>query len=328
MFCYSVALYVGECSNVKEVIGAYMSFSISIYKQNAGVSEDALVTPDVVHNRFGSVYGSYTMLLLEREDGQRFYIPFHLDGCCGTIGICLVPLLNKEIKALVKFVFAANRGLKQLLCEYSLARFPAFSRNHPTNQWHVTLPQTVDQLWQRMSSKSKQTLRRKKNNLTKELDAQIQTEHYTIDRGIPEEIVAAFFDFKKQLMDRDYNMTAQEYLKKYFVTDAYVWKSQKDGQILSMVFTCEQGSCVYLENLSYNPLYQKESPGFLLYSEVVEELIKKGKKEFFLGRKSRDYKQKFGSQNTLCYDVVAFRSLSVFLGFALKKLASKILRKK
>ena len=43
--------------------------NISVFNDNSDLNNDSLVKPDVVQNRFGSVYGSYTMLLLERDNG-------------------------------------------------------------------------------------------------------------------------------------------------------------------------------------------------------------------------------------------------------------------
>ena len=306
--------------------------NISIYKENAGIAEDNLVNPDVVQNRFGSIYGTYTMLVLERDSGEKIYIPLYTDEKNAVIGICLMQISQSELLEIKNFIFTAYKKIKQISCEYSLNSVKGFAKNYTANQWHLTLPKTSEELWERMSSKSKQTLRRKQKHLVEQLGSELEFEHYTMEQGIPDELVKVYFSFKKELMNREYDMSEQEYLKKYYVTDAYAWKSNslledKSGGYVSMVFTCEQGKNVYLENLSYNPAYQKESPGFLLYSKVVEELIKKGKEEFFLGRKYRDYKQKFDSQNTNCYDVIMFRSFSVYVAFICKKIIKKLLRK-
>lgn len=306
--------------------------NISVYKENAGKAEDNIVTPDVVQNRFGVVYGEYTMLLLERDNKEKIYIPIHLNGKIAAIGICLTQISQSELIEVKNFIFKTYKQIKQISCEYSLNKAKGFAKNYIANQWHLSLPKTSEELWERMSSKSKQTLRRKHNHLVEQLGQELDFEHYTMKDGIPDELVETYFSFKKELMNRDYNMQPQKYLKKYFVTDAYAWKTDTPaksigGGYISMVFTCEQGENVYLENLSYNPEYQKESPGFLLYCKVIEELIKKGKKEFFLGRKYRDYKQKFDSQNTNCYDVLFFRSLPVFMAFICKKIIKKLLRK-
>ncbi len=306
--------------------------NISVYKENAGTAEDNIVTPDVVQNRFGIVYGKYTMLLLERDNKEKIYIPLHLDGKIAAIGICLTQISQSELIEIKTFILKTYKRIKQISCEYSLNKAKGFAKNYTANQWHLVLPKTSDELWQRMSSKSKQTLRRKHNHMVEQLGQDLIFEHYTMKDGIPDKLVETYFSFKKELMNRDYNMQPQEYLKKYYVTDAYVWKINSpikgiEQGYISMVFTCEQGENVYLENLSYNPAYQKESPGFLLYCKVIEELIKKGKKEFFLGRKYRDYKQKFDSQNTNCYDLIMFRSLSIYAGFICKKIIKKLLRK-
>ncbi len=303
--------------------------NIRIFNDNSTINEDSLVNPDVIQNRFGAIYTNYVMLLIERENDDSLYIPFHKDGNKGNIGICLTPISQNELNEIIKFIFIKYKQIKQIKCEYSLNQANGYVKNYPANQWHLLLPATTEELWTRMSSKSKQTLRRKQNHLIEQLGSEPVFEHYTINEGIPDEIVNIYFTFKKELMNRDYNMLPQEYLHNYFVTDAYVWKinssdNNSNSKYLSMLFTCEQGENVYLENLSYNPLFQKESPGFLLYCKVIEELINKRKKEFFLGRKYRDYKQKFESQNTECFDIIAFRSLFFYITFLIKKVINKI----
>ena len=303
---------------------------VSIFNDNSDSNNDSLVKPDVIQNRFGTIYNNYIMLLLECDNGDCFYIPVHINGKLCNIGICLTKITQSELNAVIHFIFHNFKDINQITGEYSLNRLSGYSRNYPANNWHLSLPSTTDELWQRMSSKSKQTLRRKHNHLVEQLGAELDFEHYNINNGIPDELVNTYFKFKKELMNRDYNLLPQEYLHKYYVTDAYVWKVKSNTtditQYISMVFTCEQGENVYLENLSYNPLFQKESPGFLLYCKVIEELIKKGKKEFFLGRKYRDYKQKFNSENINCFDIIAFRSFSIYSIFMIKKLIKKIFK--
>lgn len=301
---------------------------ISIFNDNSDFNNDSLVQPDVIQNRFGAIYNNYIMLLLECDNGKSFYIPVHIKNKSCNIGICLTQINENELNAIIKFIFKHYKTVNQITAEYSLNRLKGYSKNYPANNWHLSLPSTNEELWQRMSSKSKQTLRRKHNHLVEQLGSELEFEHYNIQNGIPDKLVNTYFKFKKELMNRDYNLTPQEYLHKYYVTDAYVWKVNPTSNditlYISMVFTCEQGENVYLENLSYNPTFQKESPGFLLYCKVIEELINKGKKEFFLGRKYRDYKQKFNSENTNCFDIIAFRSFLVYFIFMLKKLIKKI----
>lgn len=83
--------------------------NISVYKENASTAKDNIVTPDVVQNRFGIVYGKYTMLLLERDNKEKIYIPLHLDGKIAAIGICLTQVSQSELSEISKFIFIANK---------------------------------------------------------------------------------------------------------------------------------------------------------------------------------------------------------------------------
>lgn len=297
---------------------------VTIFRRSAGLAEDGLTSPDVVYNRFGALYGSYTMLLLERSDNTKVYVPLHVSGRHAVLGLYLVQISTAESCELCDFVSRQFR-VSKISWEYSLAPASGICRNHLTNHWTLYLPQTKDELWERMSSKSKQTLRRKERNLQKLLGVDaLEFKEYSGRENISSSLVDTFFDYKRKLMAREYNMTAAEYLGRYHVTNAYTWTA--NGALVSIVLTCEQGDDVYLENLTYNPEYEKESPGFLLYGKTVERLVEKHKRTLMCGGGQQVYKQKFASRESVCYNVERYRSLWAALPDYTRKAIAKLLR--
>lgn len=80
------------------------------------------------------------------------------------------------------------------------------------------------------------------------------------------------------------------------------------GEIGAILFSCEQCSCVYVENLTYNEQYSKYSCGKALYDIFLARMIEKGKKEIFLGSGNLEYKKKYGSVEETVYHCIVFRN--------------------
>ena len=296
---------------------------VRIAVENAGLEEDARVTPDVVQNRFGSLYGKYTLLELE-EGGRSLFVPLHVEGQAARLGLFLSDASSAALAELCCFVFS-QFPVRRIDWDCSLAPLGRcyVRRNHPANHWKVTLPASADELWARMSRKSRYNRRREEKNLLERLGVSglVMTE-YEGAAHIPASVVESFFSFKKRLMDRDYGLTPAAYLSRYHVTNAYTWTCGE--RIIAIVFSCEQGQQVFLENLTYDPELEEYSPGFHLYALVLERLIQKGKTALFLGGGQQPYKSRFGGVEESCYNVEAYRSPLAALPFYAVKLFRRI----
>lgn len=322
---------------------------VRIAVENAGLEEDARVTPDVVQNRFGSLYGKYTLLELE-EGGRSLFVPLYVEGQAARLGLFLSDASSAALAELCRFVFS-QFPVRRIDWDCSLAPLGrcCVRRNHPANHWKVTLPASADELWSRMSRKSRYNRRREEKNLlerlcggsplsdganpgsdgrtpdaggnSQEAGALVMTE-YEGASSIPSSVVETFFSFKKKLMDRDYGLSPAGYLARYHVTNAYTWTC--GDRIVAIVFSCEQGQNVFLENLTYDPELEEFSPGFHLYALVLERLIQKGKTALFLGGGQQPYKSRFGGIEDACYNVEAYRSPLAALPFYAAKLFRRI----
>ena len=97
------------------------------------------------------------------------------------------------------------------------------------------------------------------------------------------------------------------YLQKYHISNIYVLYFGED--IAAILFSCEQCSNAYLENLSYDIQYSKYSPGQQIYEYAMIRLIEKKIRCIFLGGGDYDYKRKYGSIEETLYDGVIFRNV-------------------
>ncbi len=310
---------------------------VRIAVENAGPGEDSRVTPDVVQNRFGTVYGKYTLLELE-EGGRILFVPLHVEGQAARLGLFLSDASSATLAELCRFVFS-QFPVRRIDWDCSLAPLGRcyVRRNHPANHWKVTLPASNEELWARMSRKSRYNRRREEKLLLDRLagdagnadapgggdctGALVMTEYEGADH-IPASVVETFFSFKKRLMGRDYGLSPAAYLSHYHVTNAYTWTC--GDRIVAIVFSCEQGQNVFLENLTYDPELEEYSPGFHLYALVLERLIQKGRTALFLGGGQQPYKSRFGGVEDACYNVEAYRSPLAALPFYAAKLFRRI----
>ncbi len=321
---------------------------VRIAAEEAGPEEDAQVTPDVIQNRFGSLYGTYTLLELE-DGGRRLLVPLHVEGKEARLGLFLSDASTASLEELCAFVFARFH-VKRISWDCSLNPLGKryVRRNHPANHWKVPLPATAEELWGRMSRKSRYNRRREEKILLERLGtgsgpdgsrgkADETNEVVTADApgkqelvmteyagagSIPVSVVKAFFDFKRVLMGREYGLSPEEYLSSYHVTNAYTWTCGE--RTIAIVFSCEQGQDVFLENLTYAPELEEFSPGFHLYALVLERLVAKGKRSLFLGGGRQPYKSRFGGTEDSCWNVEAYRSPIAALPYYAHKLAGRI----
>ena len=310
---------------------------VRIAVEDAGPGEDSRVTPDVVQNRFGTVYGKYTLLELE-EGGRSLLVPLHIEGREARLGLFLSPASAAGLEELCAFVFDRFPVTRiRWDCSLSPLGRRYVRRNHPANHWKVALPASADELWARMSRKSRYNRRREEKLLLDRLagdagDADspgggdgtgtLVMTGYEGAGSIPASVVETFFLFKKKLMGREYGLSPLEYLARYQVTNAYTWTC--GDRIVAIVFSCEQGQDVFLENLTYDPDLEEFSPGFHLYALVLEGLIGKGKRSLFLGGGRQPYKSRFGGTEDACWNVEAYRSPLAALPSYAGKLAGRI----
>ena len=187
-----------------------------------------------------------------------------------------------------------------------------FCRNKPcvchrVNHFRIEIPQSVEDLNSRLSRRFRYNLRHEKKLLTEAVGA-ITFEEYNV-QNFPDDLMTEYFRLKKITHNRDYHMTAQEYIDCYHVSNAYVLRKIDDGQIISMVLSCEQCPTAYIENITYDTAYAKYSPGIMVYTYFLEALIRKKYPEVFLMGGKLEYKRYYGSIEDNLYTGKIYRSI-------------------
>ena len=113
-------------------------------------------------------------------------------------------------------------------------------------------------------------------------------------------MVDIFFNFKRQLyyLSPDYN--EKTYMSTHPSLDAYTLEI--NGSIEAILFASCSASTVYLENLSYNPIYSKYNLGTLVYYLTILKLIENKMSVLYLGAGDFEYKQRWGTLKHTVYD--------------------------
>lgn len=167
----------------------------------------------------------------------------------------------------------------------------------------VPLPDNMDDLMNRIARKKRATIRRNLRWLDERI-GDLRIDSYE-RKDIPDDIVNTYFVWKKATRGTNYGLTAQEYLDKYYVTNAMMMRA---GNVdVAVAFYCKVNEQVFFENFSYNPELSRYSPGLLMYVKFMEELIQKGCKYNYMGGGNYIYKQRFGSETEAAYIGTIYR---------------------
>ncbi len=258
------------------------------------------ITPDIIFNHFDLIYGSKKYVHI-MTDTKEWTIPFRAENNVAYLGLYLVDMPKDVFDKLISFIFRKNRNIQKIYLKKSKNNYHNHIRQG--NHFRVELPETFDSLLARLNKKGRYNYNREKR-LLHEL-GNIEYLHCNTADTL-NDVISAFFNFKFQTHGRDYQMLPEEYVRTYFVSDAY--SINLDGKIIAVLLSCEQCDCVFLENLSYDTEYCKYSVGFQIYVFFLQEMIKKGKKQVYTGGGYYDYKKRFNSVEDTTYDGYIYRT--------------------
>ena len=160
--------------------------------------------------------------------------------------------------------------------------------------FRIKLPDNIEQLDLRLSSKGRYNIRREKRLVNDSFgDYQfVECMPNTTLAGI---LMESYLEFKMKTYGKDYGLNLEEYCKKYHVSKIYGLLLGEEKIVGAVLLSCEQCPCVYLENLSYNPDLSKYSLGKIIYDEYLKSLVEKEYKELFLNDGDYSYKKRYGS---------------------------------
>lgn len=255
---------------------------------------------NLIYNRFDLIYaeGNHTISFCDLD--TEYCLDVHTEGTKAKINIWGKPLPQEIFDKAVQEIFTDKQ-----ICAVELTRCgnPYGDFLEEINDVRVPLPDGFDELMNRAERRDRATIRRKLRWLDERI-GDLRIEVYS-KKEIPEHVVDTYFIWKKKTHDTDYQMSASEYLERYYVTDAMLMKA---GNIeVAVAFFCQTEDIVFFENFSYNTELREYSPGLLMYVKFMEELIRRKCRYLYLGGGSYIYKKRFGAEAFVAYSGTIYR---------------------
>lgn len=255
---------------------------------------------NLIYNRFDLIYGNdYVKMKMEDQD-YIYNISVHVDQ--------EKAMLNIWGKNLPKHVF--EQTIENVFNKYANIRYIEVTQG--VNDYtgclcrckdiRIAMPETIDELLQRLKSKHRYNLNRQIHMLEQQYGP-LFIETYGID--IPQEYVNLYFQWKRESHGTDYGMSPKKYLHEYHVTDAMLMKAGE--RPVGIIFYCMVEDTAYLENLSFDSEFAEYSPGYITYVLSLEKLIAKKCRLLFLGGGDYEYKRRFGAEERLVYSGSIYR---------------------
>ena len=242
---------------------------------------------DYIYNRpdlFTDSYEAFEIVFA----GKKYLIEVLYEEDKAELCIRLSKIPKQVATILCDCIFKRHPEVQRILMKQVFFELGKASK---TNHIKVVLPETVEELNDRLPNHTRSEIRRRLRHLNAD-HGQVRFVEYGRE-DIAESIVTAFFEFKRKTHGREYGMSPEEYLDYYHVSHAYVL--YVEDSIVAVRFLCEQCSTVNAENLSYDDRYSTYSPGILIHQFALERLVEKGKKQIFLGNGHQGQKLMFGS---------------------------------
>ena len=232
------------------------------------------IEPDMIYNRLDIIREEPSKLLQVTSEGGTLYIPCCVIDNTAILGVWGTRLTMAQVQAIARYIFAAYPEIVAVSSRRAdIVDVPkAF---HCVNDFHIDLPKHPEEINQCIHAKTRATFRRKMRLAQKAYGA-VEIQDVSVNKPEAKVLFDAYFAMKRVTHDREYDMTMEEYLRKYYVTDIYVMCFGE--RIASLVLLCEQGSSVYLETLTYDVALARFSPGSLLYHNCLKRLVEKGKR--------------------------------------------------
>ncbi len=230
--------------------------------------------PPFTFNQTGMLY-SDSNYILDWNDGNRYgKVGFHIEDDIIYLQTCLIDFGNETcFSRIIKYLLKKFHP-KSIECHYCFYNF--FNNLDNDNNFSVELPTYVEDLLMREERKKRYNLRRERRIL-----ADMGVFFCEVDHSEFESVVKIFFKYKKNTHNRDWNLSPTAFLKWLNITNIYALK--KDESYIAFVLSDEHFKKVIFQQTSYDLEWKRYSPGSVLYFYFLEEMIRKGNTEVFLG---------------------------------------------
>ncbi len=251
------------------------------------------VYPNFIKNRFDVMYGNDFDVLEINKENKKMYIPLHRDGETMICGTALVPMELRVFDDMIDFLFAFYPQVNKMQFWHCVNKYPGM---HTKIHWSVDLPSSWEEYLSKLSGRVRNEIKRYNKRVTEHFDYEFK--YYKV-KDLPKDIVSRYFEFKQMGRERGYGLTEEEYLEKYFVTDAEVL--YLNGNMAAVNFLSIVGDSAYLENMASDPQYNNCYLGIVLFYRWIERLIGQGIKAFYLGGGDYQYKRHCASVKNVVY---------------------------
>ncbi len=273
------------------------------------------VYPDFIRNRFDVMYGDDFDILKITDDGETVFIPLHAQKKELVCGVALTPLKLRVFDDMIDFLFRAYPTISKIRFWHSVNKYPGM---HTKIHWSIDLPASWEEYLAKLPGRVRNEIKRYNKRVTEHFEYEFK--YYKV-KDLPKEIVSKYFEFKQQTRHRGYTLSEEEYLEKYFVTDAEVL--YLNGELAAVNFLSIAGDSAYLENMANDPQYNNCYLGIVLFYRWIERLIGQGFRAFYLGGGDYQYKRHCASRKNIVYTGTVGRYSWARLWQKLLRLAGK-----
>ena len=254
------------------------------------------MNPNFIYNRYDLFCNKdeYRAIKL-KNNGEEKVIEYRIMGDQVELGLWLMPITKEELEALVEYIARKHRDVKKVSYKNGVLGYGRYKRH---NHFRIVFPDTVEEMEQCISSKSRSKMRKKLRFAEEDYG---EMKYLEYDRSnLPLKFVEKFFEFKYITRNRTYKMTAEEYLDRYHVSHCYVVMF---GETVGAVrFACEQCPVVYGENFAYNPEMKDYSLGRAIFFHHLIRMVEKKHTELFFAGGDFEYKKHYGSIEETLFD--------------------------
>lgn len=279
-----------------------------------------------IYNRFDlwqNINQNQVQCWVYEEASKRVYFETMLENKAIHIGLWLVEMSTEVFERICSFLFSEYKFVKKILFRNLICPVKLATQH---NHFNINLPNSTEELDKRLSSKGRYNIKREKRILTQDFG---KYEVVSFSAANPETVAfwELYFKFKQQTYQTNYNLTPEEYCKKYHVSNIYVLLLGEERRMAAIVLSCEQCSNIFVENLTFDPELAKYSPGQILYDEYLKALINKKVDSVFLGGGDYSYKKRYHSIEQEVYSGIVYKNLFPKLLLKLKYCIKPIYRK-
>lgn len=256
--------------------------------------ENEQVLAPFTFNRTNLLYSDKNILISVLDNNDNYYrLGGHIENNCIYLQTCLLNFGNQEnFDSMIEFLLSKYHPDK-IFCHYSLYNY----KNNllEDHNYSIELPLTFESLLNREKAKKRYNLKRERRILAEKgfkFSELKQTDFH--------EAMLKFFEMKKVTHHRDWHLTPEEFIKQYNITNIYALSNGEKA--IAFVLSDEIFPWVIYQQTAYDMEWEKYSPGSVIYLYFLEEMIRKGKEQVFLGGGNHAYKKMYGSREDLTFN--------------------------